>query len=288
MATQAKSSAKKNEQKQATKPASTAVAPANPAPAPQGALVGKGAPMVMVQADVPDYIKQDSNRGSENVGTEDLVIPRLEVLQALSPELDPQKPEFIKGASQGDLINSVTRQNYGREVFIVPIHYSKQYLVWIDRRVGGGFRGSFPNPDEANDRKVAVMKEEQKSDEQVQVIDTPVHFCLLINRDAGSADEIILSMPRTKAKVSRAWNSMIRLAGGDRFSRVYRVTTQSETNPKGTFQNFAIAQSGFPVKPLYDKALAVYEQIASGNGPRRAMDVSGYDVEQDGGGEAEM
>lgn len=236
---------------------------------------------------VPDYIKQDSNRGSENVGTDDLVIPRLEVLQALSPQLDESAPEYIPGAKQGDLVNSVTRQNYGKEVFLLNVFYTKQWLVWRDRKLGGGFKGAFANPELAKDR---IAELTGGGETGYEAIDTPTHLCLLINRDAGTIEEVMVSMPRTKAKVSRAWNSQIKLAGGDRFSRVYRVTSASEENEKGKFYNYVVAATGFPAKPLYAKAEALYKQMAEGQ-RRVVMDVGGMgdDAPTPGGGEsAEM
>jgi hypothetical protein len=107
--------------------------------------------LVLVQDQVPEHLKDAiaGNRGSENVGQEDLVIPRLEVLQALSPECTEGNEAYVKGARPGDLMNSVTKQIYGREAHVVPVHYTKQYLVWIHRDNGGGFRGSFATQEEA-------------------------------------------------------------------------------------------------------------------------------------------
>jgi hypothetical protein len=177
----------------------------------------------------------------------------------MSPAIEKSDPGYIKGAEAGDLYNSVTRQLYGKEVFIVPIHYSKQWLVWRDKKNGGGFLGAFSTPEEAQARI-----EQEENQKGLESIDTPVHVCLIVNRESGGADEIVISMPRTKAKISRQWNSMIKMAGGDRFGRVYRVTTNLEENPKGKYYNFAIAQSGFPVKQLYDKAAKLYEAITAG------------------------
>ena len=141
---------------------------------------------------VPDYIKQ-GNRGSENVGTEDLVIPRLEVVQALSPALERDNPGYIEGAKAGDLTNSVTRQLYGREVFVVPVYFTKQWLIWKDREKGGGFRGAYPSQVEANERI-----EQEDDSEDLEAIDTPTHLCLLIDTQENKVDEVMVSMPKTR------------------------------------------------------------------------------------------
>lgn len=233
--------------------------------------------MVVVSEQVPDYIQQGTQRGSENVGMSDLVIPRLEVVQGLSPAVKRGDPGFIQGAAPGMLNNSVTRQLYGDSAVVVPVHYSVQYLVWRDRKFGGGNEGGFFGAFQTMDEARARADQEGGEGKGIIVVDTPQHLCLLINPDSWAAEEIMLSMPRTKAKISRQWNTMIRLAGGDRFGRVYKVSTIFEKNTKGDFYNFHVEQVGFPTKELYANAEALYKKIAAGE-RRVVMDTSGLDA----------
>lgn len=217
---------------------------------------------------MPDYIRKDDRRGTENLGIQDLVIPRLEIVQGLSPAMKRGDPGYINGAQQGMLNNSVTRELYGDVVQLIPVHFAVQYLVWRDRKLAeakklptdGGFFGAYPSLEEAKER----AETEGGEDAAIVVIDTPTHLCLLLNRKEGRIDEIMMSMPRTKAKISRQWNTMVKLAGGPRFSRAYEVKTVLQKNPKGDFYNFSITPLGFPPKPLFDKASALYDSINKG------------------------
>jgi hypothetical protein len=242
-------------------------------------------PTDVVVLDKPDYIKTDGpGRGSENVGTDDVVIPRLEVVQALSPQVKEGDPKFNDDARAGMLVNSVTGQLYGREVFVVPVIYTKQWLVWMARKdkagnpLPGGFFGAYNSPEEAQVR----VEAEGGAAKYIESIDTPQHLCLIVDGNTGKFDEIMVSMPRTKAKISRAWNSMVKMAGGDRFSRVYRVATSLEKNQRGDFYNFAIAPAGFPALPLYRAAESLYKQV-SGKGRTIVMDTSGFNDDDAGG-----
>lgn len=209
------------------------------------------------------HIKQ-SQRGNENVGVEDLAIPRLEVVQGLSEALKVGQPGYIEGAKQGDLINSVTNTNYGREVFVVPIFFSKQWLVWKLYTEGGGFFGAFNTPAEAEARLEEAVEEGNKR-EHLEIIDTPVHLCLLVDHRNSTVAEVMVPLSKTKAKVSRAWNTMIRMAGVDRFARVYRLTTALEKNKKNQeYWNFVVAQAGAPNPVLYAAAEKLFNQMAKG------------------------
>lgn len=253
-------------------------------------LATQASSMMVMTDEVPEYIEPSANRGSEDVGQEDLVIPRLEVIQALSPAVKDGDPGYIPDARPGMLMNSVSKQLYGKEVMVVPVVFMKQWLVWRQRKdkdgkpIEGGFFGSFNHPEEAKRR----ADEEGGEANYIEVIETPQHLCLLLNFASNKIEEIMVSMPRTKAKISRQWNSMVRMAGGDRFSRVYRVTSSLEKKPQGDYYNFAIAQSGFPNKAVYEKAMELYKVVSAGRAVTMDVTDFGRDDEHSDSTESEM
>jgi hypothetical protein len=206
---------------------------------------------------MPDYIKQGQNRGNENVSNDDLQLPRIDVLQALSPQTQKKKDEYIDGAEAGMLFNTLTGELYPDGVNITPISFVKRHLVWVDRQKDseGGLRGVFDSSDEA-ERFVEAQEDEDK----LEVVPTAEHLVLL---DDGT--EVILSMAKSKMKVSRKFNSLVRLNGGDRFSRKYLVTSVSDKSAQGEFENIAIANAGYPSKEVYEKAETLFEAISSGS-----------------------
>lgn len=250
---------KNREQQQQSEPASTA--------------------MVVMSEARPDWLNKESTRGSENVKAEDLVIPRLELVQDLSPCRKKADPAYIEGAEEGMLYNNVTRQLYGTGVLVVPVYFRKEWLIWKDRKQGGGFRGAFPNK-EAAEAHIETLED----GEHCEAIDTAQHFCLLIQPEKGRVEEIVISMSRSKMKVSRKWNSLIRMDGGDSFARVYRITAGPEKNSKNQdYYNISVAMAGFPTEAIYARAEKLYEQIKSGSVAinRDFDDQTGGDTEPD-------
>lgn len=213
------------------------------------------------QDDVPDYIKKGQGRGNENVTTEDMVIPRIELVQALSPCLDKNDPGYIEDAEVGGFINSVSREYYGERITVVPVLFQKQYLVWKDRTQGGGFLGAHNTKAEAQAR---IEEEPERDQDHFDIYDTGQHLVLLVRED-GSSEEAVISMARTKLKVSKQWNSMIRMAGGDRFSRQYEIFGVQDENDKGKFYTLGIVMSGYPSLEVYKKAEALYDSVTSGS-----------------------
>lgn len=228
---------------------------------------------MLITDEMPDYLNQGPARGSEDVGAEDLTIPRLDVIQAISPELKKNDPKYIPGAEAGMLFNSVTRELYGEGALVVPVLFKKQWLVWKDRQAGGGFRGAFDTPEEAANRLDELAQQGESG--PFDIVDTAQHLCLIINKETGKASEIAISMARSKMKVSRQWNSIIRMAGGDRFSRVYLIGSVEDSSDKGDFYNFHISQAGYPSKPLYQAAESLYNDMTSGD---RKLNVAADDT----------
>lgn len=214
----------------------------------------------VMSADTPDYIKQGASRGSENVTTDDLVIPRLEIAQALSPCVDKDDPMYIEGAEPGMLFNSVTRELYGESVPFIPVLFKPEYLLWRDRKKGGGFGGAYDSISDANDE---IGKREDP--DNWEATQTAQHFGL-IPHSSGMLEEVVISMARTKLKVSRNFNSLIRINGGDRFSRVYAVSAVSETNNEGQkYYNFNVKNFSWSPEEAYLAAEKMYESVASGD-----------------------
>lgn len=230
-------------------------------------------PMVVVGGAVPDYIK-DSGKGlgNENVTAGDLVVPRIELVQALSPCLDEKNDAaYIPNAKQGMMFNSLTRKLYGGAVHVVPVSYAMQFLVWRDRKKGGGFRGSYGTREEAE--KVIA---EQEVPGDWEALETGQHLVLLATAD-GRIEEAMVSMSRTKLKISRQWNSLVRQAGGDRYGRAYELTGVQARNDKNeVYYNFNVRPVGYPSQKMYEAAGRFFQEMASGQ-TRVVMDVTDLD-----------
>lgn len=206
---------------------------------------------------VPEYLRGGTGRGNEEVGTKDITLPRLEIIQSQSPIKDEQ-PDVAK---EGLMFNSVTKAVLGDAVYFVPVFFRTEYLVWKDQDEGGGFFGSFPTEAEAERRRREVVADGENP-EFLEVVDTPVHFGLQVDVTTGKTQQLVIAMAKSKARVSRQWNSVIQMCGGDRFSRLYRFGTFKDKNKQGkTFYNYTVQPAGFPTQEIHAEALALYDMF---------------------------
>lgn len=210
---------------------------------------------------VPAFLKDkmESQRGSEAVSSEDLTIPRLEQAQALSKCVKKGNANYIEGIEEGDFYNNVTRENFGREVVLIPVFFKKEYLIWRDQELGGGFAGF-----EATEALAQLVVDAQEHPAEWSVVDTHQQFCILVKED-GHMEQIVVSMSKSKAKVSRKWNSLIAINQGDRFTRQYVYTAINDTNSKNQdFANAMVSNKGFVDEDQYAKAEETFELLNKG------------------------
>jgi hypothetical protein len=216
----------------------------------------------------PAWMDAGSARGNEAVAVEDMTVPRLSIIQDLSPQHKKGKAEYIEGAKPKMIFNTVTNELYGESVFIVPVLFRKEYVVWKDINSGGGFKGAYPTMQEALD-----AREELDDRDQCEVVDTAQHFVLILDSESNFEDPrfttAVISMSKSQMKVSRRINSMIQQQGGDRWSRVFRLSVVDDANASGQeFYSWQPHQMGYVSEAIFKAAEKLYEDIRSG-----AMDI---------------
>jgi len=210
----------------------------------------------------PDYLG-DETRGQEGVGVDDVTIPRINVLQDLSPQIKKTKPEYIEGAEAGQLFNNVTGEVYGNAIIIIPVMFRKEFIIWRDRDSGGGFRGAFPTEVEAA-KAMATLEDASLC----EVKDTGQHFVLVVRPDSTVdnpiMEEAVISMSGGTMAASRQLNSLAKIAGGDRFSRAYKANATVVNGSKGDYYSFKFHPEGWVPESWYKAGETMYEAIKTG------------------------
>lgn len=198
------------------------------------------------------------DRGSEGVTSRDIQIPRIDLLQDLSPQTKEDEDAYIEGAKPGLLFNSLTGEIYGKDVIIVPIFYAFVFNIWIERKAGGGFRGSYPTEAEAKAKIPELAEQEDLREKDFQIVETALNYVFVVNGQ-GKIEEASMAFAKTKLSASRKLNALVRQIGGARWRRGYQVTAVSKKNAKGSFYVPEITPIGFTSPEIFAKAEETYE-----------------------------
>ena len=185
----------------------------------------------------------------DSISPDDMQIPFLRILQPLSPEINKTDAKFIKGASAGDLFNTVTGQTWDGEegVIVVPCGYTVKYLEFQLREAGGGFMGEIDpsSPD--------LLRTERQGPHEMlpsgnELIRSAQHLVLIVNKD-GTFQQAICDMKKSQLKVSRRWNTQLRMVSykGPKgmftppmWGTAWNLTVVGESNDKGSWYNFNV------------------------------------------------
>lgn len=231
-------------------------------------------------AEAPDFLKnqeQGKGRGNEAVSADDMTIPRLEIIQDLSPQHKESKEKYIDGAKAGMSFNTATGELYTSALMVVPVFFRKEWVLWKDRKEGsGGFGGAYQSEAEANKERMSLPDADKW-----EAVETHQQFSLLVldNSDLANpvVEQAVISMAKSKRKISRGWNTMIRSCGGDRFSRVYKMEVVEAQNANGDdYYNWKVSPAGFVTEAIYKLAEETYESVSNG-----LIDVSRVDTAED-------
>lgn len=210
---------------------------------------------------LPAHLQQGASRlGNENLSSKDLTTPELSVLQALSPEVTQGKPEFIRGAAAGEILNSVTKERT-EEVFVANLFQETTYAVFKKRTLGGGdFQGNFKSADDA----MLHLLTKNLNAQDYDVVETSTHTVAIIDPITGQMKSpAIIRFKSTGLAIARDWNTaiVVHQPDLDRFAGIWKVSAVMKTNNKGSWFVLKTDFAGFASEELYNELRKQYLQL---------------------------
>lgn len=208
------------------------------------ATVKQAAPPATAGEDDALFAAQGGD-GLENVTARDLLIPRLTILQDLSPQIKKGRAEYINGAEVGMICDTAAGEVFGNEILFIPTMYKKEFLEWAPRASGRGLIGFHSNPE--------ILEKTTRTDKGLNMLRNGNHIVETaqffgFNVSAGMR-KCFLPMTSTQLKKARKWLSMvdhIRVQGvkPPLYYCVYKLSTVEENNAEGSWHGWRIEQAG--------------------------------------------
>jgi hypothetical protein len=98
--------------------------------------------LVVTESKIKDLAVLTVEEGEEeHLNQDELEIPFLRIAQKGSPQVDEDKPEFIKGLKVGHYFNTVANEPYG-DTLNVQVHgYFQSFVIWKGDKGNGDYNG---------------------------------------------------------------------------------------------------------------------------------------------------
>jgi len=205
---------------------------------------------LIIDADVDGVAERpqgldDDLAGTEDIGINDVRLPRLCIAQGLSEELTPGKSGYIDTLKLFDMFNNMTKEVYGRgPITIVPVLRAVRRMEFRPRSEGGGLL----DPNVPADDPRMQWTVDADGTRHAPKATTYTEFVVMLLRKGRAPEPIVLSIKGTNKfnrRASESFTTFIKLRRAAIYAGLYTISTASESNDKGTFGVPVIKNAGF-------------------------------------------
>lgn len=234
-------------------------------------------------ASLPAFMQGDANTGKENIDQSDLIIPRVALMQAISPEVVEGK------AASGNFYHTINENVIAEDTLdVVVVHQSKRYTLWRPRHAGGGiiaratdgvhwdasFKDSFaPYKDRpkytveyAAEKGDVVSKDvglgrwgtlDPENDESAPAA-TLSYVLVCVALDYPELGPFVVYLQRSAEGVGKSLLTKIKIDNAPVYGQVYTMGSKVATGDSGDYNQYTFAKNGHvSTEELYNEFKAM-------------------------------
>lgn len=230
---------------------------------------------------LPDFMAEHVGLGTETLGAGDVEIPRVKLMQALSPEL-----EEFNVLKQGDFFHTLAEENLGKSVKVCPIYIDNRFILWRPREAGGGILAraddgvhwSPPNGEwtvklkggaEVKWRTAATVAQSgldqwgsyNPSDPNSPPAATRMYNIVVTFPENPDVPPAVLTLQRSAIRVARRFIGKLKITRAPSFGLIFEMSSVKDKNAAGeNYYNYAFKGDGFVTdKKMFDANFDLYK-----------------------------
>ncbi len=215
---------------------------------------------VAINDDALDLIVQNLGDGLSNVTTQDILIPRFQILQPMSPEVSDKT---VKNNRPGNIINKANKETFDGDtgIRVIPCEFYRNYVEWEKR--GQGTSKAPVNVHPATSDIMSKTKRDPNDKLNYlsngnYVDEVANHLVVVLDEDDLPLSKAMITMKVSQMKKSRMWLYMQKTAilkVGERviqnppsYSFVYNLTSTLESSGGNPVHGWVIEREGMVKK----------------------------------------
>ena len=191
--------------------------------------------------------------GTEHITSDDVMMPRLGLAQAISNEVNKQDADFIDGLGVGDFWNTASGKVYGPGplTFSVLIAHPPRAIEFAPLSDGGGVVD--PNVPLTDPRM--AFGEDGSPPQATKFYD----FVLWLH---DHNEMIAMSLARSAIKAAKSLNGLIRMRGTAIYTGRYTVNSVQKTSSQGSYQSWRFRNS--PLENISEEQAQDFAKLHAG------------------------
>lgn len=192
---------------------------------------------------VPEYLQgyKGDKTGTDHITKEDMKMPRLNIAQKMSHQVDEDDAAYIADLKFGQLFNDLTGTVYEAPLYFTVVRADAPRAIEFRPIEEGGGVIDLNVP--INDPRTKWHGEDKPT--ATVFYD---YYIMLLDHDY---EIVALSLKTTNIKVAKRLNSLMKLRFGPPFTQRYVLNVSIEENSKGKYGVFTVNNAG----PVSEEAL---------------------------------
>lgn len=242
--------------------------------------------IIKAQEQLPDYLRQHAKAKLGNIDSSDRVIPRIKLIQAISPEVT----DFPDLAKPGQFWHTISQENMGPSLRAIPIVIRKSYVLWAPRnddrgilaRAMDAIHWDLPNaeftvkpknyPNAVTYRTAQTVAESGLDQFGTSIpgdANSPPAASLTYNMmwylpDFPELSPSIIINTRSSVKPMQQLLSKIESKPVAHFLQVYEIASVQQKGAEGPYFNYTYTGQGFVQEGESAITSAMYEKFSKG------------------------
>lgn len=242
--------------------------------------------IVNTRNQIPDHLRQYQKASLGNIDSSDRIIPRIKLIQAISPEL----VDYVDIAKAGQFWHTVTQENLGPSLKAIPIVIRKSYVLWAPRNDDRGILAramdaihwdpadaEFTVKPKGSPNSVVYKTKKTVAESGLDQFGTsipgdrnsPPAASLTYNMmwyliDFPELSPSIIINTRSSVKPMQQLLSRIDAKPVPHFVQLYNIMSIQMKGPEGPYFNYAYTGSGFADERQAAICSEMYEKFAQG------------------------
>ena len=246
-------------------------------------------------AAVPDYLKGMTGSGLQGLDSSDFTIPRVKLLQGISPEVEAfeeaKSGQFwhnVLDLNMGETFDFIVCSNKKRYMLLAPLNDSRGVLARADDGIHWtppdaefevklkGMRNSVKWKTAATVRESGLAEYGSSNPDDPDSNPAAVLFYdfMLYLPQRPDLSPVLMSLARSQVKKAKSLQTKIELRNIPMQAQVFRARVVKETGAEGEYNNWEFAANGFAAEEDFKRATALAARFTEYRGAGDDDDVS--------------